>query len=182
MKRAGKDAASAEPLDDQEQVAVIKQLLREAQTIGDGARRKFHLMFSVIAGIFCLCICMTMIMPWHIDHQSALRHAVRGEIFVFQLFYVTCAMCSIVSARVVKFGVANFSKVYFFVALLAAVLCGVFWGYVFVTEGVSNPWLLWLPSVSLLELLLAVYIDRDAIALIEEAEQMKSRRYDYKKV
>ena len=184
MKRAGKDAAASavEPLDDLEQAAVIRQLLKEAQAIGDGARSRFHIMFSIIAGIFCVCILATMYMPWQIDHQSALKRAIHGEIFFFQLFYATSAMCSVVSSRVVKFGVANFNKLYLFVALLAAVLCCVIWVYVFVTEDVTNPWLFWLPSVNLLEVLLAIYIDRDAIALIKEAEEMRSRRYNYKKI
>jgi hypothetical protein len=75
-----------------------------------------------------------------------------------------------------------FRRLFIFLSTIVSVLFLGLWCGIFAYHNVTNIDLYWLPAVNILGLMLALYIDRDAKQLLDDADRLESLKYEYKKV
>ena len=88
------------PLDEEEQLRILEQLISEAQRQGNNARAAFYYVFLLITGIYSSCLFYSQLHPLDMDHEKVLSHVVSAPFF--SVFYLISIICSTSAAVLVK--------------------------------------------------------------------------------
>jgi hypothetical protein len=170
---------STEILDEDEQQAVLEELMMEAQRVSSAGRSYFTWLYVALAVVFFTVLGFSFLHPFEMSHQKVFHNMV-PHVF-FQVYYVSMSLCFIMGGYAIHNGM---SAIAWWVKMVSCFICGSMttgWTLIFFAYQVTEPSLYWLPIVPVVCLCLAVYTDRDYDSLLVEVARLADLKYDYKK-
>ncbi len=170
---------SIDPLDSDEQQAIIDDIQRQANRLDSSSRKNMLITYFVLAVIFFVVLGFSFLHPFEMSHQRVFSKLV-PHVF-FQVYYVMMCLVFLIAGYAVQRGIAAVPRILKILCFLVCCSLSFGWCWIFIANHVTEPSLYWLPCVPLATMGLTVYFDNDNKSLIQEVDRLKNLKYDYKK-
>ena len=178
MKRTQSKREESDILDSDEQEAIVASLKEQAMKQSITTRNTFCLVFTIVAGIFVFCFIEFSINPWSMVHQMRFEGVIPP--LLLQVFYCASACVFATCAGICRYGRTSVPVLLWVPLLLVSVALAIAWLALFWEMGIDVLLLYWLPFGNVAAMVLALYVDKDMISLIDDSEKMEGLKYDLK--
>ncbi|CAM9288668.1 unnamed protein product [Choristocarpus tenellus] len=165
-----------EPLDSDEQRSVILELSHQSKQQHQLTRRLISLLFGVCVIFMLYCSAQLWRAPSTLPHQFALKD-LGIPVWMFQLSYA-----SIIYSLVLAWRIDQGQRVLIAPGIIVGGMTLFTWGAIFYLNGVTNPWLFWLPASPTVALCLGLYVQHSAKGLERDIEALEKLQYSFKKL
>ena len=170
---------SSDPLDSDEQQAIIDDITAEANQLNQGSRWNMRILYLTLAVVFFTVLGFSWVHPFEMSHQRVFKDMV-PHVF-FQVYYVLMCIIFIVAGVAIQDGISSINLYIRIIGLIICCALSLGWAFIFYAHHVTEPSLYWLPSVPIATIALTWYFDSDNDAFLREVARLNDLKYDYKK-
>lgn len=179
-KSTVKNYSLAEPLDNDEQEKVLKEIATQASINTLNTRKMFCYVFLLVAIIFLFLFVFSSIYEWNIDHQRVFKNII--PIMTFKIFYFLSFVNFLVFSHITKNSVEKIDKRLIYFGWLISIVLLSMWLAIFFIKSVTNPFLYWMPFSNVVGILLISYIEKDTNSLMSEVKKLEKFKYEFRSI